>query len=72
MRFICILQLLLFPLLCQKKYARMIICQYQMDLVDIFLLAFSVVIGFVLLLMLIGFCVLWYKRWKYYMRHPLE
>jgi hypothetical protein len=43
-----------------------------MDLVDIFLLAFSVVIGFVLLLMFIGFCVLWYKRWKYYMRHPLE
>ena len=56
-----------------KNYARMFICcQYQMDFVDIFLLAFSVVIGFVLLLMLIGFCMLWYKRWKYYMRHPLE
>lgn len=55
-----------------KKYARMIICQYQMDLVDIFLLAFSVVIGFALLLMLIGFFVLWYKRWKYCIRHPFE
>lgn len=63
---------ILFYFVMSKKYARMIICQYQLDLVDIFLLAFSVVIGFVLLLMLIGFCVLWYKRWKYYMRHPLD
>ena len=45
---------------------------YQMDAVDIFLLVFFGILGIILLFMLIGFCMLWYKRWKYYMRHPLD
>lgn len=49
-----------------------ILLSYQMDAVDIFLLVFSCIIGVILLFMLIGFCMLWYKRWKYYMRHPLD
>ena len=72
--FICILQILYLTLLCQKKYARMFICsyQYQMDAVDIFLLVFFGILGIIILGMLICYCALWFKRWKYYMRHPFD
>lgn len=60
-----------------KNYARMFICsyQYQMDAVDIFLLVFFGIFGIIILGMLgmlVCYCLLWFKRWKYYMRHPLE
>ena len=52
----------------------MFICsyQYQLDAVDIFLLVFFGILGIIILGMLVCYCVLWYKRWKYYMRHPFE
>lgn len=57
-----------------KNYARMFICsyQYQMDAVDIFLLVFFGILGIIILGMLVCYCVLWFKRWRYYMRHPFE
>ena len=57
-----------------KYYARMFICsyQYQMDSVDIFLLVFFGILGILILCMLVCYCVLWFKRLKYYMRHPFE